>query len=414
VADKSGIALEPPRIVEVGGAKVGIFGVVAPAAVSSLGIEASDPQAAARAAVKRLREQGAELIIGLSHMTHREAVELARAVPGADILVVGQNAPEPPEVKAGPSQVGDTYLISPANRGQVITRLDITLRGGGRPLVDAIGEARAAIEIAALDEQIARLESDLAAWKADPGADQAFVAAKQRELAELAERRAALKATPRQIPDKGSFFTMEQIRIAKSLPCHGEVQAAKQAFDKTAGAANALAAKDRKPPPVQAGQPGYTGIEQCATCHEEAVEFWKKTNHAQAWETLEKLGKELDYGCISCHLTGWDKPGGSTLSYNEPLRDVQCEVCHGPASIHVAEEGDPATLTLAPAESVCVTCHNKEHSDTFQYEAYLRDVTGAGHGEEFRAKLGEGPTGHALRSAALEKAGRSVGANCVK
>jgi hypothetical protein len=74
----------------------------------------------------------------------------------------------------------------------------------------------------------------------------------------------------------------------------------------------------------------------------------------------------------------------------------------------------PRTVVRNPAEDVCLRCHNEEHSDTFEFTAYLRDVTGPGHGAEFRAKLGEGPSGHQLRRAALEKAGLSIGAGCKK
>jgi hypothetical protein len=41
-------------------------------------------------------------------------------------------------------------------------------------------------------------------------------------------------------------------------------------------------------------------------------------------------------------------------------------------------------------------------------------MTGKGHGEKFRARLGEGPTGGALRKAALEKAGAGIGEGCAK
>jgi hypothetical protein len=97
---------------------------------------------------------------------------------------------------------------------------------------------------------------------------------------------------------------------------------------------------------------------------------------------------------------------------NEHLRDVQCEVCHGPASLHVASDGDADAISRTPPERLCKGCHNKEHSDTFDYTAYLRDVTGEGHGGEFRTQLGEGKTGRELRSAAL--AGKTLGAGCVK
>jgi hypothetical protein len=53
---------------------------------------------------------------------------------------------------------------------------------------------------------------------------------------------------------------------------------------------------------------------------------------------------------------------------------------------------------------VCTSCHTEQHSDTFQYEAYLRDILGKGHGPGARKKLGDGPTGHELRTAALARA----------
>src|SRR5690606_23742945 len=101
---------------------------------------------------------------------------------------------------------------------------------------------------------------------------------------------------------------------------------------------------------------------------------------------------------------------------NEHLRDVQCETCHGPGSLHVAADGtdEPRTVTRAPAETLCLGCHNEEHSDTFDYTAYLRDVTGPGHGQAFRERLGDGPTGEELRRAGLEKAGTELGAGCRK
>jgi hypothetical protein len=44
--------------------------------------------------------------------------------------------------------------------------------------------------------------------------------------------------------------------------------------------------------------------------------------------------------------------------------------------------------------------------------AYMRDILGPGHGEAARKKLGDGPTGAQLRKAALDKAGRTLGAGC--
>jgi hypothetical protein len=75
----------------------------------------------------------------------------------------------------------------------------------------------------------------------------------------------------------------------------------------------------------------------------------------------------------------------------------------------------PAAIRRAPADELCASqCHTKDHSDTFQLEAYLRDVVGQGHGEARRQRLGDGPTGAQLRKAALDKAGRTLGAGCTR
>ena len=158
-------------------------------------------------------------------------------------------------------------------------------------------------------------------------------------------------------------------------------------------------------------------MDACSDCHSDAVEFWNKTVHAQAWKTLVDRGQQFDYDCIGCHVTGWDKPGGSNLGHNDNLRDVQCETCHGPGSIHVAKGGEekPFAIARKPADDLCATqCHTHEHSDTFQHDAYMRDIVGPGHGEALRKKLGDGPTGHDLRKAALDKAGHTLGAGCTR
>ena len=134
-----------------------------------------------------------------------------------------------------------------------------------------------------------------------------------------------------------------------------------------------------------------------------------------AWKTIIDLGKAGNRDCVSCHVTGWMEPGGATLAFTEHLRNVQCESCHGPGSKHVDADGKALdSLVRAPAKERCLTCHQPAHSDTFEYTAYLRDVTGPGHGEKYRKTLGDGPTGAQLRKAALDKAGRARGAGCVR
>ncbi len=274
--------------------------------------------------------------------------------------------------------------------------------------------ARAITEI---NQRIKDADAELAAFAADKTADPAFVASKKTERAQLVADRDALTAHPLVVPKTGSYFTLDQIKINKALACNVPTQTKVSEYYAASGKANvdAAAAIPVSPPPK--GQANYVGMATCADCHQDAVDFWKGTVHAQAWKTLVDRGQQFDYSCIGCHVTGFDKPGGSNLGHTDDLRDVQCETCHGPGSIHVAQGGNekPFAIARAPAPDLCATqCHTKEHSDTFQYDAYLRDVTGKGHGEERRKKLGDGPTGHSLRSAALDKAGKSLGSGCIR
>ncbi len=411
----AGVALAPPQVLEVGGVKVGVFGVVAPEAVAAAGIKATPAAEAANTAIAHLRTQGAEVIIALAHMTRTDAAALARAAVGIDFMLIGQNAPEPTLVRAAPTKVRGTWLVRPANRGQVVTRIDISVRGK-RPFVDAIGPARAKHELTALEKRAAGLRDEIKTFEADSSADPAFVARKKSELAALETQRKALARSPLRVPKSGSWFVMQQLRIDKRLACDPSIVSKKQAYDKAAGEANVKAAKNTKPAAPAKGKAAYSGVGECAMCHKKAVKFWEKTRHFGAWGTLEKVGKQFDYDCIGCHVTGWDKPGGSNLGYNKELRSVQCEVCHGPGSIHSDEDGEesPSTMVRKPAEDLCKRCHSQEHSDTFQFEAYLRDVTGPGHGAKLRKKLGDGPTGKQLRAAAQKKAGKSIGKGCPK
>jgi len=416
VAADAKLAVEPPHVIHVGAAEVGVFGVIAEDAVAGLAI--TDPVAAGKTAVAQLRKQGAQVVVGLVQAgSKKDAVKLVRDIGGIDLAIggLGLAAPEPERVEIEPQKVGDGWLVIPANRGQVVSKLLVTVRGPGG-FANAIGPAAAAAKTAEIDKQLAALDADLAKFAADKDADPKFVEQKRQERAQLAAERTRLAANPTVVPASGNYFTLEQVRIAKTLACDPKVQDDVTAFYRAAGEANVKAADDIAVTPPPKGVAGYAGMESCGDCHSDAVEFWKNTVHSHAWKTLVDRGQQFDYECIGCHVTGWDKPGGSNLAHNDTLRDIQCETCHGPGSFHVAKLGEekPLAIRRAPPEDLCATqCHTKEHSDTFDLKPYLRDVVGPGHGEQLRKQLGDGPTGSQLRKAALSKAGR-LGAGCVR
>ncbi len=80
----------------------------------------------------------------------------------------------------------------------------------------------------------------------------------------------------------------------------------------------------------------YVGSEECAVCHEDVFEYFKKTVHFK--------------------LRDFEVPG--------QMRG--CESCHGPGSAHVAERGKVdqilsfSKLTPEQGSAICLQCHRQE------------------------------------------------------
>jgi 2',3'-cyclic-nucleotide 2'-phosphodiesterase (5'-nucleotidase family) len=110
----------------------------------------------------------------------------------------------------------------------------------------------------------------------------------------------------------------------------------------------------------------YLGVGVCQRCHAEAFDIYTHTRHARAYATLSAQFKHRDSGCIPCHSTGYDVPGGFSglrrIGDTIDLVDVQCEACHGPGSEH-SRDG----RYLETAKKICKTCHTKEQDPEFEF-----------------------------------------------
>jgi hypothetical protein len=393
---------EPSRLHTVGGVRIGVFGVAPPNVLRAAGARPSDPVEAARAEAATLRSRGAEVIVALTTMDRPAARQLARQ-PGIDLVVLGAGVPD--GLPRAEKVEGGGYLVAAAEELQRIGRIELVLRGGAPAgLVDAGGPNAAKLRKAELERTMATLDAQLARWKEPQGDGGAFVARKRRERDALAAELAGLKLDAWTPPATGSYFTNELIALRRTLPRDAALAAAMHRLDAAVGAVNLKLAEP--PPAAEPGRARFVGDAACAKCHKPALAFWRKTVHAHAWKTLVDGGKQNDLECVGCHVTGYGEVGGSSLGHTKGLESVQCETCHGPGSLHVAEEGldEPTTLRASIGDGVCLRCHTEKHSDTFDFTAYLRDVLGPGHGPNARAKLGPGITGHELRSAALARA----------
>jgi hypothetical protein len=394
----------PSEVRQVGAIRVGLMGIADPAVLKDYDLRASDPVEAAAREAASLRQKGAELVVAVAAVNRPLGRKIARAA-AIDFMVLGR---EIGEGLPRADKVDDTYLLAAGEEMQRVGRVDVVLRGerdGKTPLEDAGGPEALALRLAEIDGRLASLDAQLAGWHAQPGtADAAFVAGRRAERQALADERATVVKQGWRPPASGAYFTNQLIPLRGALGTDAGVRRAMRTLDKAVGKVNL--AHTEPPSPAPAGRAHFTGDRACAGCHKEETRFWKTTIHAKAWTTLVKGGKTLDLECVSCHVTGYGELGGSNLGHTKNLEAVQCETCHGPGSVHVAEEGleDPPAVRLATPESTCVQCHNEKHSDTFNFVAYLRDILGPGHGEAARKALGPGPTGAELRHTAIAKA----------
>ena len=112
----------------------------------------------------------------------------------------------------------------------------------------------------------------------------------------------------------------------------------------------------------------YGGDTLCRTCHSAEHKVWSGSRHGRAYNTLRKINKAFDPECLVCHVVGFNLPGGFISELDTPgLKNVQCEVCHGPGRSHALA---PQAGFGSKASEACKQCHVKNHSPRFNYAEY--------------------------------------------
>jgi len=118
--------VQPYLLKQVGGVKVGIFGLMS--ANVDLGpskdsLRVEDPAVAAKRAVAELRKKGATVVVLLSQLGKVESEDLVTAVDGIDAAMIGHNVPL---LQKG-RMVKNTVVCYGGEQGQYIGRTLITL-----------------------------------------------------------------------------------------------------------------------------------------------------------------------------------------------------------------------------------------------------------------------------------------------
>lgn len=98
------------------GKKIGVFGLFGKGLPLPPTLEARDPLDAARQMVSKLRRDGADMVIALTHQGYDADVQLAQKVSGIDLIVGGQSQ----SLLQKPDEEGSTLIVQLSNQGQML------------------------------------------------------------------------------------------------------------------------------------------------------------------------------------------------------------------------------------------------------------------------------------------------------
>jgi hypothetical protein len=360
-------------VIEVGGHHVGIVGANEWVASDRVTVPADDAEALT-AAVAAARAEGADVVIALIATSRRDARRYARSIAGLDVVVVGGVG----EDEAHPPSANGAIVVGAGQQGQGIAVVELHGLADRGEWTDASTWSRTEERDRNVREATA-LRARIAEWEHDGTTSAEDIAAQRERLAGI-ERDIATAA---RVPDlHGRAFVARYEPLPDTAPRDATVQALLDDYSRRVNEHNRVALADVLPPPVSEGQSAYVGTARCGECHAEELTWWGTTLHGHAYQTLVDVHKEYNLSCVGCHVTGYNRPGGSTVAHvgeHGELQNVGCENCHGPGSLHAA---DPATGSIARDmhEDTCLRCHTPEHSDRFVYDAYRRMMIAPGHG----------------------------------
>jgi hypothetical protein len=188
--------------------------------------------------------------------------------------------------------------------------------------------------------------------------------------------------TPKGQEDKNPIARMleeyqRELKNRNALKEYGQTKHILQAMDPVPGLRN-----------PEDGVPRYVGSKACQKCHDEAYAIWEVTPHSHAYKTLEEARhpslSQYDAECVVCHTVGFGSVSGFTDEIQtEKLKNVGCESCHGPGSLHAKnpenlewrarmnqpwraerEKGNMAEKN-GKIEKFCVSCHDIDNDVTW-------------------------------------------------
>jgi hypothetical protein len=366
----------------------------------------SDLSARIQALVSNLKKTSPKLkiVIALSQMPEARTKEIFNGMKEIDIVIQGQITSPSPALPIRLKDQGPLF-IEGGRQGQyfdVIVLQNVTqskihgLTLDNRAFEKNAREELLTARIAALGEQA----------KNAPNTRADFL---NKRLTIAEDELKKLKQTDRMPPLSEPSLIFYTVALTKKIDPNPSVKKQTMAYEKSIPLLVKRCEENIECPKPLPNQASYVGVEVCKNCHQEALSVWhnavfsgksldeqgqeitRSVGHSKAWRTLVAVHKDADRSCIGCHSVGFMESGGyCKTSEVGPLKDVQCESCHGPGSLHVQSGGDKRFIQRKVSEDTCRSCHHVPHIESyksFDYEQKMMKILGKGHGESLLREL---------------------------
>jgi len=272
---------EPFRVVEAGGTRVALIGVVAArSGLHSGNLRITEPREAVLEALAALRGKFDWSIV-LAYLPERGLRELAESLPEVDAVIGG-----PTGQSLAPERIGPTLLASATNKGKFVARILLSAkRDAGPPSAEVV---------------------ELSKNFADDPAQSENVRTFRRELARRDFEAAESGFAPPLVQSAPADYRMAG--TAACLACHGEEHETWSSSNHSQAWAT-LAPEGAQADPF------------CQQCHTTGYGV------AGGFQSLAKSTERVSVGCESCH-------GPSAAHVKKPQRHTplaakeQCTKCH--------------------------------------------------------------------------------------
>ena len=358
-------------VVTLGSRRYGITGVTrADIALQDGRVE--DPVEALGRVVPRLRAQNVDYVVLLAHTGLDEARTMTLAVPGIDLVFAGHSRRHQEDA----SIVGTTAFFEAGSRGKHVGEVRIDFTDGGAGWADHEGRERAIRQKEQLERQLRRYDEQIAAE------DNASAKKRLERVRDFTQKKIDGTDIPPLDDGKGHTLRGRRVPMNRDIADQKALGALVDSYLALLGPGNsgnklkdALANADIRHVEVRESYGDFVSARACMSCHKEEHKDWMGTTHSRAYAGLVKDQRHFDLDCWSCHVTGAGQKGGPTGPGDVgPLKNVQCEACHGPGRAHSLSEAK-ADIVRSPTPATCLACHTEEQTEgRFVYADYLPKI----------------------------------------